>query len=269
MNLPECRYGLSCYRKNADHFKQFKHPAAHAMAVATTDGAIQLSDTEDDEAAGSSSAARPKKRAKTSAAAAAPPAAAATATTAASATTPSAILVFAPGAGGSTAKIMRDDLHADLERRGLSVWRCDDAPLGTGETRWNTMAPGGSSNAQHVVAVAARAAAAHPNVPLVLCGASFGNRVLAELVRTRFDALPPRTAKALLCCGYPLHAVGKPEGADPKRAAHLTNLPPDVHVCIIQGDQDEFLGGRGMASLTDTVARMPCAATTQVRAMFN
>lgn len=30
---PGCMYGASCYRKNPDHFKQFKHPSDHPMAV--------------------------------------------------------------------------------------------------------------------------------------------------------------------------------------------------------------------------------------------
>ena len=35
---PVCKYGASCYRKNADHFKQFSHPGREEAEQGTEDG---------------------------------------------------------------------------------------------------------------------------------------------------------------------------------------------------------------------------------------
>jgi predicted alpha/beta-hydrolase family hydrolase len=148
------------------------------------------------------------------------------------------------------------DLHAQLEEAGVHLYRCDPG-------NWNTRSPGHAANISRVLGVVQTAAADHPDAPrIVLGGASFGNRVLAELLRTRFDDLPPQTCRALLACAYPLHAQGKPEGADPKRAAHLTQLPAACHVLFVQGTLDPFLGQRGMAALHDVTAKM--SARTQI-----
>ena len=168
-----------------------------------------------------------------------------------------AVLVFAPGAGGSTAKAMRELQDKELRSRGLHVVRADDRPLGAGEARWFTGSAGSKGNLAHLVAVAQHATAAHPGLPIFLCGASFGNRVCAEALRTQRTALPAAChLDALICCGYPLHATGKPEGADPRRAAHLLSLPATVHTLFVQGEKDEFLAGRGLASLRDTTDKM-------------
>lgn len=173
---------------------------------------------------------------------------------------PRVVLVFAPGAGGSTTRDMLR-VHAACEARGVSVWRCDAHPLGEGEKRWATTNAAHEGNASHVLAVASRAAATHPSVPVVLCGASFGCRVLAELLRSRREALPSFVAHGLICCGYPLHRPGAPEGADPKRARHLLELPPSCHVAFVQGSHDEFLGPRGIAALRDVTSTMTCTTS--------
>ena len=90
--------------------------------------------------------------------------------------TAEAALVFAPGAGGSTAKAMRKLQDGVLSSLGLRVFRCDDHALGASEARWVTQAPGNSRNVSHLLAVAGRAAAAHPGRQIFLIGASFGNR---------------------------------------------------------------------------------------------
>ncbi len=188
----------------------------------------------------------------------------ATATSAAASRPPTAVLVFAPGAGGATANAMRA-LHVQLEARGMAVWRCDDQTMGAGERRWVTQNAGHTGNLSHVLAVTARAAAAHPNVPLVLIGASFGCRVLAELLSSRRAELPATAvADAVVCCGFPLHAPGKPEGADPRRAAHLLSLPSATRVLFVQGADDEFLGVRGMQALHDVRGRMAARSEVHV-----
>ena len=71
-----------------------------------------------------------------------------------------------------------------------------------------------------VCSAARRAAAAHPTLPLLLGGASFGNRVVCEVLRSHRAELPSRACNALLLCGFPLNPPDKAEGADQKRLAH-------------------------------------------------
>lgn len=164
---------------------------------------------------------------------------------------PHTTLLFAPGAGGKTAQAMRR-LHADLERAGIIVHRCDDRP----GFKWNTSSPGARKNVDAVLAAAAEASAARPDLPLVLCGASFGCRVLATLLRTRAAELPPRVTDALVCCGYPLHKPGAAEGFQPERANALAEMPNATRVLLVQGSLDEFNGPRGICALREVVARM-------------
>ena len=272
---PECMYGDGCYRKSLEHWANFDHPATHAFLNSgkrATDGEAGPSSKR-----GPAACEDLTSEDNPVAAATIPLPVPHTAAASASSTTPApaaahgaarGVLIFAPGAGGMTAKLMYDHatgrgLHTDLAARGFAVWRCDDHTLGAGEARWNKFQPGHGSNVAHVIAVARRAAAAHPGVPLILCGASFGCRVLAEILREHRDALPAACVNGLICCGYPLHAPGKPENADPKRAAHLLKLPAgDLRVLFVQGTLDEFLGQRGIPALTDIAAQMACA--TQV-----
>lgn len=252
-SLPPCKYGKACYRKNPQHFLEFSHPSMVDDAA-----------TDDDEDAGAPQAKKPKACGAPAATAvpappAAPAASGADASYSAAIGGPKAVLIFAPGAGGTTAKDMRSNVHSELDRRCMRVYRLDDEPLGPGETRWNTAAPSSAGNLDHVIAVANRAAAANPGAPLLLCGASFGNRVLAELLASpKKELLPKGTASALVCCGYPLNAPGKPDGADPKRANHLKRIPPGNTVAFVQGDQDEFNGPRGLDALRDVIAAMAC-----------
>lgn len=137
----------------------------------------------------------------------------------------SAVLIFAPGAGGATARAMRALHKNELNVPGLHIYCCDDFTPGPGESRWVTMNAGNAANAQHVLAVVATVTGKHPSLPVVLCGASFGNRVIAEVLRTHRDELPPAVANAMIACGYPLNKEGAPDGADPKRPAHMLKLP--------------------------------------------
>ena len=278
-SLPPCKYGKNCYRKNPQHLFEFSHPSMVDDAA-----------TDDDEDARAPPAKKPKASVAPAAPAlptapAAPAASGAGASSSAATGAPKAVLIFAPGAGGTTAKDMRANVHRLYKNRNAirssspctlalmlflytrmflysrqRVYRLDDEALGTGETRWNTAAPSSAGNLDHVIAVANRAAAANPGAPLLLCGASFGNRVLAELLASpkKVELLPKGTASALLCCGYPLNVPGKPDGADPKRANHLKRIPPGNTVAFVQGDQDEFNGPRGLDALRDVMAAMAC-----------
>ena len=244
---PDCKYGLGCYRQNPDHWQRFNHPAEHAF-IQQSSGKRIVQDTAEE---------RPAKLQKAEGSSSASDA---VASSASAATPASVVLVFAPGAGGTTAKDMRSLQEVEFRARGMIVVRCDDHPLGAGESRWVTMSAASKGNLAHVAAVVARAAEAHPATPIFLVGASFGCRVLAELLcsashESTLARLGVRTG-ALICCGYPLHKPDAPEGADPKRAAHLLKLPPSVTTLFVQGSKDEFLGARGLAALRDVTAQM-------------
>ena len=107
-----------------------------------------------------------------------------------------------------------------------------------------------ASNNDHVLAAAASAHAVHPTSTVVLCGASFGCRVVAEgMARDP----PPYVSRTIVLCGYPLIGQG---GSSPDRTGHLLRLPADVHACFVEGDKDTFLGPTGLASLREVAGRM-------------
>ena len=165
------------------------------------------------------------------------------------------VLVFAPGAGGTTAKGMLGLLE-QLERAADAiVRRCEPV-------RWDTSDAGSAHNCQAVLDVAAAAAIAYPLRRIVLCGTSFGSRVVAEVVRRHRESLPARTARALILCGYPLQAPGL--SAEPARAMHLLGLPSGLRVLFVQGECDEYLGPRGLGALRAVMGRMACAPELHV-----
>jgi predicted alpha/beta-hydrolase family hydrolase len=165
------------------------------------------------------------------------------------------VLVFAPGAGGTTAKAMLGLLE-QLERAADAiVRRCEPV-------RWDTFDAGSAHNCQAVLDVTAAAAIAYPLRRIVLCGTSFGSRVVAEVMRRHREALPARTARALILCGYPLQAPGL--SADPTRAMHLLGLPSGLRVLFVQGECDEYLGPRGLGALRAVMGRMACAPELHV-----
>jgi len=245
-----CRYGIDCYRKKAEHWLEFDHPADHPFLANASNKKQRTSE--------SGTSAEPAPAPAAPAAPTPTPTVPAVPVPALAAPTPTAVLVFAPGSGGKTAGAMLD-LHDDLRRHGLAVCRLDEQPF-----HWVTSSAGCAKNLDHLVAVASRAASAHPGLPLVLCGGSFGNRVCAEALRTARDRLPTRVAPALVCCGYPLNAPKKPEGADQKRPAHLRQLPAANKVLLLQGARDEYNGPRGVQALRDVVAEMEAPARVEV-----
>ena len=131
--------------------------------------------------------------------------------------------------------------------------RCDDVPLSAGSL--GTQSAGAKSNLEHVVSVAKLASSRHPHLPIFFCGAPLA-AVSSQKRFARRDELPAKVdANALICCGYPLHKPGAPEGADP-RAGHLHQLPRSVTTIFVQGERDEFLGPRGIDALRDTMKEM-------------
>jgi predicted alpha/beta-hydrolase family hydrolase len=167
------------------------------------------------------------------------------------------VLVFAPGAGGTTAKAMLGLLEQLEREASVVVRRCEPV-------RWETRDAGSAHNCQAVLHVAADAANDYPLRRIVLCGASFGSRVVAEVLRRHHAALPARTARALIMCGYPLQAPGEPVDHVQARAMHLLALPSGRRVLFVQGECDEYLGPLGLAALRGVMDRMACATELHV-----
>ena len=257
---PLCAHGVQCYRKNASHWEEYDHPADHPKLLKRPAEGEAASTSAQPEAG--SPSAQPEvidlddepddgptaKKAKV-----------------AKLGSSSAVLVFAPGASGSTAQKMRQFQDGLLSSLGLHVRRCDDYALGQGEARWTCQQVGSSANLRHLLAVLGRAATAHPGCKIFLAGASFGNRVAAEALRTHGDELQALGVQpALISCGYPLISPGKPDigkpGYDAKRPAHLLNLPASVRVLLLQGTADEYNGPRGIAALKELIPKMSATA---------
>ena len=156
-----------------------------------------------------------------------------------------AVIVFAPGAGGRTARDMVS-MHQKLATwHNIQVVRCGAGAPGQESVNWNNINPGMNNNLNEIVAACTTADTAHPGAPIFLCGASFGCRVLAEVLRTGTGSLPSAVrTNTLICCGYPLIAKDKqpPCANATQRANHLIRLPNTVHTLFVQGTDDEFLG---------------------------
>ena len=136
----------------------------------------------------------------------------------------SVVLVFAPGASGSTAHKMRQFQDGMLSSRGLHVCRCDDYALGKGEARWVNTQVASGANMRHLLAVLGRAAEVRTSVlttPSSWChsslpwppGADFSgpwpryalgtSQRVARAPKGRPKSLQPKTAPMLRHPGAP------------------------------------------------------------------
>ena len=129
-------------------------------------------------------------------------------------------LVVLPGAGGSLALNMNTMVLDPLEGMGFSVRR--------GSLKWNTF------TAKHKDNVAAVLALCPTDKDFYLMGNSFGNRVIAEMMKAK--QLPARCRGAVLC-GFPLY--GDKDKKD--RLEQLQGVPKDSTLMLISGTNDEFL----------------------------
>ena len=157
---------------------------------------------------------------------------AASSATAASSSSPSAgskrkraptAFVFAPGAGGAAAREMVK-LHGKLEAAGDAVLRVE-APAARALNPASTAAT--SSRRR-------RRRAAHPGSAVVLCGASFSCRVVAEVMARDPTAVREPDDRAVR-----LSLIGQ-SGSSTDRTGRL-RLPADVRACFVEGDKDLFL----------------------------
>jgi predicted alpha/beta-hydrolase family hydrolase len=164
------------------------------------------------------------------------------------------IFVFAPGAGGRLGQKMAA-LHAQFEGyKGCAFCAV--------VANWNTMNVASEKNLAAVVDAAHEAATAHPGASVHLCGASFGNRVVCEILTNHRARLPAAVSTRAVLCGYPLKPKGQPaDGANvARRKEHLLRLPLEARVLLISGDRDEFLGEPpSIAPLREIAQEMKCS----------
>ena len=157
-------------------------------------------------------------------------------------------LVVLPGAGGSLAKNMNTMVLDPLEGMGFSVRR--------GSLKWNTF------TAKHKDNVAAVLALCPTDKDFYVMGNSFGNRVIAEMMKAK--QLPARCRGAVLC-GFPLY--GDKDKKD--RLEQLQGVPKDSTLMLISGTNDEFLNRdflpvKGAALLSSVLDDMKITGRNEV-----
>jgi uncharacterized protein len=138
---------------------------------------------------------------------------------------PSAVFVFAHGAGAGMDHSFMADMSAALGERGIATLRYQFPYMEQGSKR-----PDDPATAQAAVrAAVAEALARLPGVPLFAGGKSFGGRMTSQAQA----AQPLEGVRGLVFVGFPLHAAGKPATS---RAAHLAKV--EVPMLFLQGTRD-------------------------------
>jgi uncharacterized protein len=138
---------------------------------------------------------------------------------------PSAVFVFAHGAGAGMDHSFMEDMSAALGERGVATLRYQFPYMEQGSKR-----PDDPATAQAAVRAAVDEARARlPGVPLFAGGKSFGGRMTSQAQA----AQPLEGVRGLVFVGFPLHAAGKPATS---RAAHLAKVK--VPMLFLQGTRD-------------------------------
>jgi len=140
---------------------------------------------------------------------------------------PSAVYVYAHGAGaGMTHRFMQDSADG-LAERGIATLRFQFPYMEQGSKRPDTPKTAHAAVRAAVAAAAQRA----PGLPLYAGGKSFGGRMTSQAQA----AAPLPGVRGLVFFGFPLHPAGKP--AD-DRAAHLADV--QVPMLFLHGTRDEL-----------------------------
>jgi len=140
---------------------------------------------------------------------------------------PSAVFVFAHGAGAGMDHSFMTALSAALGERGIATLRFQFPYMEQGSKR-----PDDPATAQAAVrAAVAQANAQLPGVPLFAGGKSFGGRMTSQAQA----AQPLEGVRGLVFVGFPLHPPGNPSAA---RAAHFAKV--NVPMLFLQGTRDEL-----------------------------
>jgi uncharacterized protein len=140
---------------------------------------------------------------------------------------PSAVFVFAHGAGAGMDHSFMAALSAALGERGIAALRFQFPYMEQGSKR-----PDDPATAQAAVrAAVAQAHAQLPGVPLFAGGKSFGGRMTSQAQAVQ----PLEGVRGLVFVGFPLHPAAKPSSS---RAAHLAKV--NVPMLFLQGTRDEL-----------------------------
>lgn len=137
-----------------------------------------------------------------------------------------ATLILAHGAGAPMDSDFMQQMAQRLARRGIAVVRFEFAYMAARRDGGKKRPP--SLQARLLEEWRAVLAAVRQRVagPLAIGGKSMGGR-MASLLADELEV------KALVCLGYPFHAIGK---ADKPRVAHLAGLRTPT--LIVQGERD-------------------------------
>jgi uncharacterized protein len=138
-----------------------------------------------------------------------------------------ACYVFAHGAGAGMTHAFMERAAAGLAARGIASLRYQFPYMEKGSKRPDPPAIAQAS----VRAAVAEAARAHPGLPLIAGGKSFGGRMTSQAQAKT----PLAGVVGLAFFGFPLHAAGKPS-AD--RADHLADV--QIPMLFLQGGNDKL-----------------------------
>ena len=161
---------------------------------------------------------------------------------------PSALLVFAHGAGAGMDHPFMAGLAAALAGRGVATLRYQFPFMEQGSKRPD---PPATAHAAGRAAVAAGGARL-PGVPLYAGGKSFGGRMTSQAQ----SAQPLAGVRGLVFVGFPLHPAGKP---GTQRAAHLAAVR--LPMLFLQGTRDTLAD---LASIRSTVSQLGTRAALHV-----
>ena len=161
---------------------------------------------------------------------------------------PSALLVFAHGAGAGMDHPFMAGLAAALAGRGVATLRYQFPFMEQGSKRPD---PPATAHAA-VRAAVAEAAARQPGVARYPGGKSFGGRMTSQAQ----SAQPLAGVRGLVFVGFPLHPAGKP---GTQRAAHLAAVR--LPMLFLQGTRDTLAD---LASIRSTVSQLGTRAALHV-----
>lgn len=155
------------------------------------------------------------------------------------------LYVFAHGAGAGMNHPFMQRAAQALESRGIATHRFNFPYMQARRSRPDPPAVAEEAVRQAV----ADAARAHPGLPILAGGKSFGGRMTSQAQARQ----PIPGVRGLVFFGFPLHPPGRPGTS---RAEHLTGV--DVPMLFLQGTRDEFAQ---LDLLREVVARLGDRAT--------
>lgn len=136
-----------------------------------------------------------------------------------------AILTLAHGAGAGMEHVFMEQLSTRLGEAGIATLRFNFPFSEHKKGRPDTPVVAH----QTIEAAINKAQALFPDLPLFVCGKSFGGRMSSQYVAANH----PKTVKGLIFFGFPLHPAGKPSI---DRAEHLQAVK--VPMLFLQGTKD-------------------------------